>query len=172
MNNNEILIRLRYALDIKNSDVIQIFRLGGIQVTLEEVSGLLSKEWKEITNDIQSQEMLQKNEKFVLCSNKMLDGFLNGFIQFKRGPQPNQDTPKVITDEKVSMNNLLLKKLKIALSLTGEDMLEIFTLAETKISKGELGNLMRKQDDRKYVECKDNYARKFLKGLTIKYRKK
>ncbi len=38
MNNNDILIRLRYALDIKNTDMVEIFKLGGIEVTKEEVS--------------------------------------------------------------------------------------------------------------------------------------
>lgn len=172
MNNNEILIRLRYALDIKNSDVIEIFRLGGFRFTADQVSGLLSKEWKEVSSDIESQDMLSKNEQFVLCSNGMLDGFLNGLIQLKRGPQPNQGAPLALAKEKTSMNNLLLKKIKVALTLTSEDMLEIFELAEAMVSKGELGNMLRKNDDRKYVECKDNFARKFLKGLTIKYRKK
>ena len=29
MENNDILIRLRYALDIKNTDMVKIFKLGG-----------------------------------------------------------------------------------------------------------------------------------------------
>ena len=37
MNNNDILIRLRYALDIKNTDMVEIFKLGGIEVTKEDV---------------------------------------------------------------------------------------------------------------------------------------
>ena len=37
MNNNDILIRLRYALDIKNTDMVEIFKLGGFEVTKEEV---------------------------------------------------------------------------------------------------------------------------------------
>ena len=32
MDNNDILIRLRYALDIKNSDMVEIFKLGGIEL--------------------------------------------------------------------------------------------------------------------------------------------
>ena len=38
MNNNDILIRLRYALDIKDADMVKIFKLGGIEVTADEVS--------------------------------------------------------------------------------------------------------------------------------------
>ena len=43
MTNNDILIRLRYALDIKNIDMVEIFKLGGIEVTKEEVQKLLIK---------------------------------------------------------------------------------------------------------------------------------
>lgn len=41
MNNNDRLIRLRYALDIKENDMIEMFKLGGIQVTKEEVKKML-----------------------------------------------------------------------------------------------------------------------------------
>ena len=37
MNHNDRLTRLRYALDIKDSDMIEIFRLGGVQVTREDI---------------------------------------------------------------------------------------------------------------------------------------
>ena len=43
MNNNDILIRLRYALDIKDTDMVEIFKLGGIEVTKEEVPKMLTK---------------------------------------------------------------------------------------------------------------------------------
>ena len=36
MDNNDILIRLRYALDIKNSDMVEIFKLGGIELQKED----------------------------------------------------------------------------------------------------------------------------------------
>ena len=43
MDNNDILIRLRYALDIKNTDMVEIFKLGGVEVTKEEVLMMLTK---------------------------------------------------------------------------------------------------------------------------------
>lgn len=43
MENNDILIRLRYALDIKNTDMVEIFKLGGIKVTKDEVLKILTK---------------------------------------------------------------------------------------------------------------------------------
>ncbi len=43
MNNNDILIRLRYALDIKDTDMIEIFRLGDVEVSKEELDKILTK---------------------------------------------------------------------------------------------------------------------------------
>ncbi len=41
MTNNDILIRLRYALDLKNTEMVEIFKLGGVDITKEDVLKLL-----------------------------------------------------------------------------------------------------------------------------------
>ena len=55
ISNNDILIRVRYALDIKNTDMVEIFKLGGIEVTKEEVLKMLTKSknshYDEVDND-------------------------------------------------------------------------------------------------------------------------
>jgi uncharacterized protein YehS (DUF1456 family) len=167
MENNDILIRLRYALDIKNTDMVEIFKLGGIEVTKDEVLKILTK-----SDDVD--EMEAENDDQIKCNDSMLESFLNGFITFKRGkldPKPGQVTETaspVKTKERV--NNLLLKKLKIALALTSEDMIDILADAGVNITKGELSALLRKEGHKNYKECGDKYARNFLKGLAIKYR--
>jgi uncharacterized protein YehS (DUF1456 family) len=164
LNNNDILIRLRYALDLRNKEVVEIFKLGGVDVTLEEVLELLTKSKASEDNEGD----IAENET---CSNSMLESFLNGLIIFKRGkqePKPGQPAVPELTNE--FANNMLLKKVKIALSLTTEDMLEIFKNAGIIVYKGELGALLRKKGHRNYKECGDNFARNFLKGLAIKYR--
>ena len=104
----------------------------------------------------------------------MLESFLNGFIIFKRGkqdPKPGQpETPALSLKNNESVNNILLKKLKIALALTSEDMLDILEEAGVIITKGELSAVLRKEGHKNYKECGDKYARNFLKGLAIKYR--
>ncbi|MFJ7936246.1 DUF1456 family protein [Sporosarcina sp. NPDC096371] len=160
MNNNDILIRLRYALDIKNAAMVEIFKLGGIEVSIEEVKNLLTK--------------LEDDEAVSRCSNHMLDSFLNGFIIYKRGkqePKPGQsEKPALAIKNNENVNNILLKKLKIALALTSEDMLDILEEARVSITKGELGAVLRKEGHKNYKECGDRYARNFLKGLAYKYR--
>ncbi|MGG3561924.1 DUF1456 family protein [Neobacillus rhizosphaerae] len=165
MENNDILIRLRYALDIKNTDMVEIFKLGGVEVTKEEVLKILTKS----NDDVDYEE--DNEEDVIKCNNKMFESFLNGLITFKRGkqePRPGQpDRPQF---SKESVNNILLKKLKIALTLTSEDMIDIFDSAGITITKGELSALLRKVGHKNYKECGDKYARNFLKGLAIQYR--
>ena len=171
MDNNDILIRLRYALDIKNTDMVEIFKLGGVDLTKEEVLKLLTKSHDSYDdNDGEDAE----NDENIKCNNSMLDSFLNGFIIFKRGkqePKPGQpDTTEPSLKKSANVNNLVLKKIKIALALTSEDMLDIFERAGIIVTKGELGALLRKEGHKNYKECGDKFARNFLKGLTLKYR--
>ncbi|MED3563824.1 DUF1456 family protein [Bacillus xiapuensis] len=164
MDNNDILIRLRYALEIKNKEMAEIFKLGGVDVTVPEVIKILTK----------SDEYDADSDNQIKCNNSMLDSFLNGFIISKRGkqePKPGQpSTPEPSVKKNANMNNLLLKKVKIALALTTEEMLDIFDEAGITVSKGELGALLRKEGHKNYKECGDKFARNFLKGLAIKYR--
>jgi uncharacterized protein YehS (DUF1456 family) len=174
MDNNDILIRLRYALDIKNTDMVEIFKLGGIEVTKAEVLKLLTKSNDSYHNEVGNDGDIEEDEENIKCNNFMFESFLNGLIIFKRGKQdskPGQpDRPSMSIKDNGSVNNVLLKKLKIALSLTSEDMLEILEEAGVIITKGELSALLRKVGHKNYKECGDRYARNFLKGLAIKYR--
>ncbi|MFC4797761.1 DUF1456 family protein [Neobacillus sp. GCM10023253] len=161
MDNNDILIRLRYALELKNKEMAEIFQLGGVDVTVPDVIKILTKE------DDESDDQLK-------CNNSMFDSFLNGFIVYKRGkqePKPGQpESSEPSIKKSANVNNLLLKKVKIALALTTEDMLDIFEEAGITVSKGELGALLRKEGHKNYKECGDKFARNFLKGLAVKYR--
>ncbi|MGG0787305.1 DUF1456 family protein [Peribacillus simplex] len=172
MHNHDILIRLRYALDIKNKDMVEIFKLGDIEVTREEVMQMLTKPKDDYYDEYD--DGMDEDEDGVNCNNMMLESFLNGLIIFKRGRQepkpgqPQSQAPDVKIKE--SVNNILLKKLKIALTLTSEDMIDILDEAGVMITKGELSAILRKVGHRNYKECGDRYARNFLKGLTLRYR--
>ena len=43
MNNNDRLLRLRYAIDLKDTDLIKAFELGGVPLTKEEAQAVLTK---------------------------------------------------------------------------------------------------------------------------------
>ena len=64
-------------------------------------------------------------------------------------------------------NNDILKKLRVALSLRNDDIIEILSLVDFEISKGALGDLFRKVDQPGYVEAGDQVLRNFLNGLII-----
>lgn len=174
MNNNDILIRLRYALDIKDTDMMKIFNLGGITVTREELQRMLLKPKNNSNSD--SDDEFIANDDMKKCNNYMLESFLNGFIIFERGKQESKpgepDKPVFIMKDNKTVNNVFLKKVKIALSLTGEDMLDIFKEAGAHLSNSELSAVLRREGQRNYKECGDRYVKNFLKGLAIRYRNK
>jgi uncharacterized protein YehS (DUF1456 family) len=64
-------------------------------------------------------------------------------------------------------NNDILKKLRVALALRNEDIIEILSLVDFKISKGALGDLFRNEDHPGFVEAGDQLLRNFLNGLII-----
>lgn len=175
MDNNDILIRLRYALDIKDIDMVEIFKLGGVMVTKEELQKMLLKT-DSSSNPGSEKEALPAADDSSKCSNHMLESFLNGLITLKRGkkePAPGESEKQIfMIKEDWNVNNVLLKKLKIALSLTGEDMLEIFKNGGINLSNGELSAVLRREGQRNYKVCGDRYIRLFLKGLAVRYRKK
>lgn len=162
MNNNDRLTRLRYAIDLKDDEMVEIFELGGISLNKAEIQSLLKK-----TEDI-SGDNGAENEYELECSDEMLERFLNGFITFKRGAK---DGPKPELElNKVNANNLFLKKVKIALSLTSDDILDMLANAGVEISNSELSAVLRREGHRNYKPCGDRYIRNFLKGLALQYR--
>ena len=152
MKNNDVLRRLRYALDISDVKLVEIFQKSDFKTDTVQVKNMLKKE---------------DEEDFFNINDRIMTLFLDGFIIYKRGENPNQT---VVKKEKRLTNNDILKKLKIALNLKSEDILEILTIAENPISKSELAAVLQKKDHKNYKECGDKYIKKFLQGLTIKNR--
>ncbi len=64
-------------------------------------------------------------------------------------------------------NNDILKKLRVALSLKNDDIIEILSLVDFQITKGALGDMFRNPDQPGYVEAQDQVLRNFLNGLII-----
>jgi uncharacterized protein YehS (DUF1456 family) len=67
-------------------------------------------------------------------------------------------------------NNDILKKLRVALHLRNDEIVEILKLADFKVTTSELGALFRNEDHPKYKECGDQLLRNFLNGLIIHMR--
>jgi len=154
MTNNDILRQLRFALNINDSTMIEIFKLSDHEIEQSSVTGLLKKE---------------DEEGFALCSDDVLRYLLDGLILHKRGRKDMRLGETRKPDSRLT-NNAILKKLRIALELKEDDMLGILKLANVDISKHELTALFRKEGHKNYKECGDQFLRKFLKGLSVRYR--
>ena len=151
MTNNDILRRIRYTFDFNDSKMIAVFALADLQVTREQISDWLKKD-----DDLSFQE----------CSDTKLAIFLNGLIIDKRG---KKEGPQPEPEQRLS-NNIIFRKLRIALNLQAEDILEIVGLAGMRISKHELSAFFRRPDHKHYRQCNDQILRKFLQGVQLKYR--
>jgi len=67
-------------------------------------------------------------------------------------------------------NNDILKKLRVALQLRDDQIVEILQLVDFRISKAELGAFFRNEDHPNFMECGDQVLRNFLNGLVIHLR--
>ena len=115
MTNNDILRRIRYAFDFNDKKMMKIFALADYDASREEISNWLKKE---------------DDEAHVGIYDKYLAIFLNGLINLNRGKREGEQ-PK---PEKTLNNNLILRKLKIALTLTDEDIVEYLKLVDLRES--------------------------------------
>ncbi len=67
-------------------------------------------------------------------------------------------------------NNDIFKKLRVALMLRDDQIVEILELVDFRISKTELSAFFRAENHENYVECGDQVLRNFLNGLVIHLR--
>ena len=152
MTNNDILRRIRYLFDISDLKMIALFKLANYNVEKADVSNWLKK----------------KDDPLLLeITDKELAIFLNGLIIEKRG---KRDGPQPEPEDPLSYN-MILRKLKIALDLKTDDILDMFALIDKKLSKHELSAFFRNPDHKSYRACLDQYLRNFLNALQTKYRK-
>ena len=153
MINNDVLRSIRYTFDFSDPKMIEIFGLADYEVSRERLAAWLKKE----------DDPEQEN-----CTDEQLASFLNGLINEKRG---KKEGAKPEPEKRLS-NNIVFRKLKIALNLQAEDILIILDDVDVAISKHELSAFFRKEGHKHYRACKDQILRNFLKGLQLKYREK
>lgn len=151
MNNNDILRQIRYTFDFNDTKMIELFSLAELEVNRSQVSNWLKKEDDPAFQEITDHQMAI---------------FLNGLINDKRGKFEGEQAEA----EKRLNNNIIFRKLKIALELRDDDIIEMFRSVDMNISKPELSSFFRNSKHRQYRECKDQFLRNFLFGMQKKYR--
>ena len=133
MTNNDIIRRIRYIFDFKDPDIVELFAKADLKVTRQQVNDWLLKD------DDPSQQKI---------SDIGLATFLNGLINDKRGRREGEQPQP----ESRLTNNMVLRKLRIALDYKDEDMLKTLELAHVRISKHELSAFFRKAGHKHYRE--------------------
>jgi uncharacterized protein YehS (DUF1456 family) len=63
-----------------------------------------------------------------------------------------------------------MKKLRVALKFTDDDIIEVLKLANFRVTKTELSAIFRKEDHPNFKPCGDQILRNFLNGLVIHMR--
>ena len=154
--NNYCLRRLAFALKISDKEIVAIFALVNYRLQLNELKGYLKKE---------------DDALFVPIPDYLFILFLDGLIGKYRGIRKEDmelrqaQRVKQAKSQKLS-NNLILNKLKIALTLTSDALIELLALADFRISKGEMSAFFRKPTHRNYRQCGNQLIRNLLTGIT------
>lgn len=154
MTNNDILRRLRFVFDFSNSKVVRIFAKADYEMPTELLIDMLKKE---------------EEEGYRPCNDSIMCSFLDGLIIDKRGLREGSEVPKPVSQ---LGNNLIFKKLRIALNLREDEIIALLALADFGMTKSELGALFRNPEHKHYKKCGDQVLRNFIKGLSLKYRGK
>jgi uncharacterized protein YehS (DUF1456 family) len=151
MTHNDILRQIRYTFNYNDPKMIEIFGLADLTVTRTQISNWLKKE---------------DEPSYQLLPDKELAFFLNGFIIEKRGKKEGHEP----VPESSLNNNIIFRKLKIALALKDEDIVQILDLVDFRLSKHEINAFFRNPIQSQYRNCLDQILRNFLHGMQVKYR--
>ena len=151
LQTNDILYKIKKALSLSNEEMLQAYTLEAYDMTEAHLDALLKR---------------RHDKSFERCSYEELGVFLDGLVTLKRGPSPKKPND----DEAVELtNNLILKKLRIALELKEPETEIIFGLGDAALSKQELKSLFRKEGHKNFKACSDELLSAFLEGLDEYY---
>jgi len=147
MQINDILFKLRTALSIDNANMIKAYALAEYEMKEERLENILKRRQDTGYEDATYEE---------------LGVFLDGLVLLKRGPSDkvaNEDEIVALT------NNLILKKVRVAMELKEAELVILFALGEVSLTKRQIGSLFRKEGGKNFKECSDELLMAFLDGL-------
>jgi len=147
MQINDILFKIKTALSLSEKEIIEAYRLVNFIITEERVSNVLKR---------------HQDKGYEEATYEELGLFLDGLVILKRG----ENSKKVESDELVELsNNLILKKLRVAMNLKESELVIIFALAEVTLTKRQIGSLFRKEGGKNFKTCSDELLIAFIDGL-------
>lgn len=150
MINNDLLRRISKIFSLTDQQIISIFLLGQSHVTTEQLAHFYQEKDHADYQEISDLDFAR---------------FLNGLIIDKRGAK---DGPQPAPQNELT-NNIIFNKVKIALALKADEVIEILSLAGLTLGKYELSAFFRNVNHKHYKMCSDEVLSTFLKGLQIKF---
>lgn len=144
MTATQLLIQIQSIFSLSAEDMVRICEHGDAKVA--------ASQFDNAANDAD------------WCSEELAIQFLNGFIVECRGAS---DKPPPI--ESQLTNNLIFRKIKIALGLQADDLLQMLADVEVVLSKHELSALFRKTDNKHYRPCSDELLEAFLASVRVNH---
>lgn len=146
MKINDILYKIKTALSLDNKSILKAYALADFTMDEKRLEGILKR---------------RQDKAYEEASYEELGVFLDGLILLKRGV-----SSKVASDDMVDLtNNLILKKLRVALELKEAELVMVFALADVELSKRQVGSLFRKEGHKNFKACSDELLMVFLEGL-------
>ena len=90
MSNNDVMKKLRVALKLRDTEIVQILKLADFDMTESELGAIFRNE---------------DHPKYKECGDQLLRNFLNGLIIHLRGPMPAEkpvapSVPKAVKPQK------------------------------------------------------------------------
>ena len=147
MQINDILFKIKTALSLDEEMIIKAYALVEHEMTKDRVTNILKK---------------HQDKGYEEATYEELGLFLDGLVLLKRGVN---STPKDENETVELTNNLILKKLRVALELKEAELVILFALAEVTITKRQIGSLFRKEGGKNFKPCSDELLLSFLEGL-------
>lgn len=145
---SETLYLISKALNISNEEMLEIYHKDNYKIEEEYLVKILKRKY---------------DKDFTPASYEDLGCFLDALISFKRGKVENKKEQEQELD-----NNLVLKKLRIALELKEEDLKKIFK----DFSKNKISAFFRAKSSEKFKKCSDEVLISFLNELELFYEEK
>ena len=149
MTNNEVLQHIRYIFTLSNEKISAIFQLAECAKTDDEINNFFRK---------------NGDPAFSRVADNVLASFLDGLIVEFRGAKEGAEAQLNQTIN----NNVIFNKVKIALALKADDIINLLSSAELTLSKHELSAFFRKPEHKHFRTCNDDTLLKFFNALHIK----
>ncbi len=146
MKINDILYKIKTALSLSDKEIIEAYALVSYEMTVQRLDAILKRRQDKGYEDATYEE---------------LGVFLDGLITLKRG----ESSSKKESEELALSNNLILKKLRIAMELKEAELMILFALVDAPLNKRQIGALFRAENHKNFKACSDELLMLFLEGL-------